>query len=458
MIFRVAILNVMEISMNKWIFAIALMIAVAINALLIDVVFALHPDTDLSTADISFIGENSGDQAGCSVSSAGDLNADGFDDFVIGAKGYDYNGHRAGKTYILFGSGSLNWGMEYNLGSASASFIGEESEDRCGRYISRAGDVNGDDYDDIIIGTSEKPYLVFGKASGWTMDSSLSEADVIFDRGKKASCAGDVNGDGYDDLLIASTDETYLVFGKSSDWDNVYYLATADASFEGEGEGDPKGIGDVNGDGYDDFVIGAEGNDDLGFSAGQTYLILGRASGWSTNIDLSTADASFWGETLGDQAGCSVSGAGDLNGDGYDDFLIGTYDTGTMYIILGKASGWDNDTILSNADASFVGENFIEMSISAAGDVNSDGYDDFLVGNGRAGNPGGITYLILGKASGWAMDTPLTNADASFLGEDSGDGSGWSVSGAGDINGDGNDDFLIGAPSDEEGGMGAALT
>jgi hypothetical protein len=104
-------------------------------------------------------------------------------------------------------------------------------------------------------------------------------------------------------------------------------LSDADASFIGEASGDESGfaisgVGDVNDDGYDDFIIGAYGNDDGDDNAGQTYLILGKSSGWSMDTDLSDADASFIGVDNQDSSGVSVSGAGDVNGDGYDDFII----------------------------------------------------------------------------------------------------------------------------------------
>jgi hypothetical protein len=164
--------------------------------------------------------------------------------------------------------------------------------------------------------------------------------------------------------------------------------------------------GDVNGDGRDDFLIGASGDDDGGSWAGQTYLILGRAAAdWSMDFDLSNADASFWGEDAGDYSGISVASAGDVNGDGLDDFLIGAH----------------ND---------------------------EDG-----------GAEAGQTYLILGRAAAdWGMDFDLSNADASFWGEDAGDYSGHSVASAGDVNGDGLDDFLIGAYADEDGGVYAGQT
>ncbi len=258
------------------------------------------------------------------------------------------------------------------------------------------------------------------------------------------------------------------------DWtmDTNISLAS-EASFIGEDAGDRSslpvsGAGDVNGDGYDDILIGAAYNDDGGSDAGQIYLILGKASGWDMDIDLSNADASFIGKDDFDYSGWSASGAGDVNGDGYDDILIGASgdddggsSAGQTYLILGKASGWVMDTDLSNADASFWGEDANDQSgrsISGAGDVDGDGYDDILIGapfNDDGGSNAGQTYLILGKPSEWAMDTDLSIADASFIGEDVNDYSGHSISGAGDVNGDGHDDILIGAPFNDDGGANA---
>ena len=247
-------------------------------------------------------------------------------------------------------------------------------------------------------------------------------------------------------------------------------LSLSDASFFGESAGDSSsssvsGVGDVNGDGFDDFIIGASGNSQGGAAAGQTYLILGRSSGWSMDTDLSLSNASFIGEATFDSSGDSVSGVGDVNGDGFDDFLIGapfgSSFLGENYLILGRSSGWSMDTDLSMSNASFFGESAGDSSggsVSGVGDVNGDGFDDFLIGaysNDEGGMTTGQTYLILGRSGGWSMDTNLSLSNASFIGELIGDSSGDSVSGVGDVNGDGFDDFLIGASFNSQGGVGA---
>jgi predicted nucleic acid-binding Zn-ribbon protein len=457
-------------------------------------------DADLKDSHASFLGEDANDESGCSVAGAGDVNGDGYDDILISAWRDEDGGSESGQTYLILGKSS-GWSMDTDLSNADASFWGEDVNDYSGYSVASAGDVNGDGYDDILIGVpydsdggayAGQSYLILGKASGWSMDTDLSNADASFLgedsldwSGISVASAGDVNGDGLSDILIgayndedggASAGQTYLILGKASGWSMDTSLSNADASFWGEDASDLSGCSvagacDVNGDGYDDILIGAYGDEDGGGGAGQTYLILGKASGWSMDTDLSNADASFWGEDAGDRSGFSVASAGDVNGDRYDDILIGAYENeevgvnaGQTYLILGKASGWSMDTDLSKADASFLAEDdgdYAGYSVAGAGDVNGDGYDDVLIGahyDEGGGSSSGQTYLILGKSSGWSMDTDLSNADASFIGEDSTDWSGYSVAGAGDVNDDGYYDILIGAIYDEEGGSSAGQT
>ena len=456
--------------------------------------FGWAMDIDLSASDASFWGENEVDWSGLSVDSAGDVNGDGYDDILIGAIYNDDGGAESGQTYLILGKGH-GWAMDIDLSKANASFIGEDAEDYSGVSVAGAGDVNSDGYDDILIGARSndeggdyagQTYLIFGKASGWSMDTDLSTSDASFlgeSEGDSSGCsvagAGDVNGDGYDDILIGATGnddggdftgQTYLIFGKASGWAMDTNLSASDASFWGENQGGQSGssvagAGDFNGDGYDDILIGAHLDDDGGTEAGQTYLIFGKSSGWTMDTNLSTSDASFWGESSGDHSGFSVAGGGDVNDDDYDDILIGAWfndkggtDAGQTYLIFGKSSGWTMDANLSDSDASFWREcqaAHSGHSVAGAGDVNGDGYDDILIGaysDQEVSDSVGQTYLILGKNFGWSMYTSLSASDASFLGEEAWDWSGYSVAGGGDINGDGYDDLLIGACCNDEGG------
>lgn len=452
----------------------------------------------LQFAKASFWGEHPDDWA-ASITKVGDVNGDGFDDILIGAYRNDETGSNAGKTYLVFGK-ATGWSQDTPLGKADASFRGVNPNDNSGGSVAGA-DVNGDGYSDILIGAggnddaatdAGKCYVIFGKPSGWAVNTSLSKADASFigenagDGAGGIANAGDVNGDGIDDILIGASGNdhggtdagiAYLVFGKASGWKTGISLSTADASFYGESSGDNAGTviasaGDVNGDGFDDILIGALNNDAGGDAAGQAYLILGKASGWHRNTSLSLAEASFIGEHAGDWASYSLAGAGDVNADGLDDFLVGAYRNsdsgmwaGQTYLFLGKKTGWLEDTSLAYADGSWVGEGKTSYdesgaSVAGAGDVNGDGFDDILIGapsNQLNGKDAGQGYLILGKSSNWAMRTSLSYANSSWVGESSNNWAG-AVSSAGDVNQDGLDEILIGAAINSDPGTQAGQT
>jgi hypothetical protein len=392
----------------------------------------LSMDQSLVSSTASFYATSNGGWSGYSVAGAGDVNGDGLDDILIGAIYSSENGSRTGKTFLILGRAS-NWTMYINLSNADASFYGEFPYDGAG-IVAGGGDVNGDGFDDILIsavGNDEggtlagQVYLIFGKASGWSLDTALADSDASF----------------------------------------LGYMDWARAGFSMDC------AGDINGDGYDDIVIGAPFGDDDGNRIGRTFVIFGKRSGWSMDTNLSKSDASFIAEEHSDGAGVSVAVAGDVNGDGYDDILIGAnandegaVDRGQTYLILGRRTGLAMNTSLSNADASFVGEDkddYSGNSVDGVGDVNGDGFDDILIGafaDEVNGNEAGQAYLIFGRSSGWRMDMGLSTANASFLGEAPLDHAGYSVAGAGDVNGDGYDDFLIGAPQNDDGDDDAGQT
>ena len=261
------------------------------------------------------------------------------------------------------------WGA--SLGEASGSYMGEGAAAALGECVASAGDVDGDGLDDLLVGAPQD--------------------------GEGASEAG----------------QAYLGLGRMGDWPQVTSVGTAAASFLGEHSADHagcglSGAGDVDGDGYADLLIGAEGSDAGAFDAGQVYLVRGRAEGWVADESLASADASFVGEAEGDRVGIAASGGGDINGDGYADLLLGAdrsdsaaTDAGQVYLFLGRPSGWSSGTALGLADVTFTGQGADDGAgpVAAVGDASGDGYGDLVVGapgNDAGGANAGRVYVIRG--------------------------------------------------------------
>ena len=311
--------------------------------------------SSLGAADAQFLGELADDQAGYSVSGAGDVNRDGFDDLIVGARNHDRGGENAGVAYLIYGPVSGNLA----LADADADLIGEAAEDSAGS-VSGAGDVDGDGHDDLLVGAwgndegesnAGAAYLAYGPVSG-IVDLAQADAKLVGEQrgdfaGLHLAGAGDVNQDGFDDVLVGAWTaglggKAYLQLGPIS---GTLDLADADASFLGEEAFQAAGrsvdsAGDVNGDGFDDIVVGDMSHDGAGDSAGAMYLILGPVTGV---LSLEYADREITGEAANDIAGLSVSGAGDVDGDGLDDVVVGARgndqganNAGAAYLLLGS--------------------------------------------------------------------------------------------------------------------------
>ena len=389
-------------------------------------------------------GEVAHDLFGISVSNAGDVNGDGFDDVIVGAFGADPNGLSSGSSYVVFGKASgfsANFDLSTLNGNNGFRLDGVAAHDFSGRSVSNAGDVNGDGFDDLIVGayganpngdSSGSSYVVFGKASGFSATMELSSLD------------------GSDGFRLDG-----MTAGDSSGWP-------------------VSNAGDVNGDGFDDVIIGAHYAGPNGHSSGSSYVVFGKASGFSATMDLSSLDGSngfrLDGREENDFSGLSVSTASDVNGDGFDDVIVGAIGahyagpngnwSGSSYVVFGKASGFSATMEMSSLDGSngfrldgIAENNYSGYSVSTAGDVNGDGFDDVIVGASRAspnGNESGSSYVVFGKASGFSATMELSSLDGSngfrLDGVSAGDLTGRSVSNAGDVNGDGFDDLIVGAP------------
>jgi len=414
------------------------------------------------------------DGPGFAVSSAGDFNGDGFGDLMVSAPSYSSAGaEHKGATYIVFGeaSGFTDVTLGTTVSSDWIRIDGAAAGDSSGHSVAALGDINGDGFDDVLIGSpyadangrwsSGVSYVVYGNASGANIDLANFDASRGFriigeefaSAGYSVSTAGDVNGDGVTDLLIGApyndvgvyrTGSTYLVFGSNSgaDVDLASLTPTQGVRFDG-GEVSESGFsvasaGDINGDGLADLVVGAPDASPVGREgAGSAFVIFGKTSGWP-NIDLANLAPGdgfrIDGAAAGDNAGYSVSSAGDFNGDGFADLIIGApyadfgggTNPGAAYVIFGKASGF-GDIDLANLSAAdgfridgplgdLIG-NLVGFSVASAGDVNGDGYGDLTVGMPGSGYLNGAAYVIYGEASAAVHKVGTAGDDRLFGGD-----------------------------------------
>ena len=393
-------------------------------------------------------------QLGTSVATAGDVNGDGFADVIVGAPLYEDDATDEGRAWVYEGSAA-------GLGT-TAAWAGDSHQGggNFGVSVGTAGDVDGDGYSDVIVGAhlvdngqvdEGRAYVFRGYASGlraipaWSDDSNQASASF----GNAVAPAGDVNGDGYSDVIVGawSYDDPQADEGAAF----VYHGSPTGVSTTPDWFAAPTqqigahfglvvaGVGDVNGDGYSDVLVGAHNFTNGQNVEGRVYVYHGSPTGLGASPAW-TAESN----QVGSEFGRTLSAAGDVNGDGYADVAIGAFfyangqvSEGRVFVYHGSPTGlgatpaW---TAESNQPQGRLG-----MSVGCAGDVNRDGYSDLIagvriiVGGGFVEHAWGYYGSPTGLAASPSWDV---TADPEFAN--------W-LSTAGDVNGDGYSDVIIGA-------------
>jgi hypothetical protein len=388
---------------------------------------------------------------GVSVACAGDVNGDGYSDVIVGAGSYTNGQTEEGRAYVYHGgSGGLaataNWTAESN-----------DSFSEFGFDVSSAGDINGDGFGDVIIGSryddntitrSGQASVYLGSPAGVTTSHARFYGEATDEEfGHSVASAGDVNGDGFGDVIIGAklaevdgrqwAGNARLYYGSGSAPESGFFAWSANGATSDRFGDAASGVGDVNGDGFSDFMFGIPENSSA--AGGSAFLYFGRKD-WPPT----TSSWSHLPTEVGAEFGSWISPAGDINGDGFADFLVGApgYSAGeaaegAIYVFHGGA-------VLPAAPSRILSSNKVDGGMglpgtaAAAGDINGDGYGDVVVSA-----PGGVgeVWVYYGSSAGLQTNAGWT-AHAGGLNDRYG---AW-VSAAGDVDGDGFGDVIIGCP------------
>jgi len=437
----------------------------------------LAPGMCVADAPCTLVGEQGYEYLGWSVA-AGDLDGDGRGDLLVGSPTYDATIEDesmadAGRVQLISGAS-----LDQADGEPQLQLTGMEYAEQLGSGMSMAGDVNGDGQLDLLVGAmgndavltnAGAAYLLLGPSTDWTTGTAQASAAASFlglnsygRVGKIMAGGGDTDGDGLHEILLAgdlytdgddrSTGCAYLVMGMDTGWSLDTSVADAQATFKGTGSLDQAGMGlvlrgDFDGDGYADPALGSP------YAAsylGRASVYQGGPGSLAGTVTTEEATVVLGGEGVLDAYGWALA-AGDLDGDGADELMVGAplgdrpYDAaGEVYIYAGATDFFEGPGLLATLQGSWEDQQF--GTSLQLGDLDDDGLADLLVG--AVGAYSGIVTkngrvdLFLGASTTWAEDTSCTTAHASFHGAGVKDYLGSSAA-LGDLNGDGHDDLLL---------------
>ncbi len=398
--------------------------------------------------------------------------------------------------------------LQYNLGTGLAGmpqgFVAEQDNQNLGfstgsgTPLSIVGDLNGDGYEDLAIGSPTfdqglnnrgRVYLFFGPGKQWNASTTVGSADVILtgeaaedQLGMALSGVGDVNDDGIDDMAIGAPRSdrgagdsgcVYLLFGHTGPWSGgdistlpgvMVLLGNTGSEFAGSAIA---GGGDIDDDGIADLVVGAPNWMGLAANAGAAYLIRGRPTWPTSPVFLGNSGTRIYADSQG-LAGTQVSLDGDLDGDGFDDLVIGAPQfmspapqAGRVYLIRGGAGPWPSSIPVETAANGIItglrSQHHIGVSLDIIGDANGDGRDDLLLGspdNNLANSSLPECYLHQGSANFFGAMTDVSAATSVLTTTIGGGRLCRSIVGVGDIDDDGMADIAIGAPYAFDQGLG----
>ncbi|MCB9764482.1 MAG: FG-GAP repeat protein [Alphaproteobacteria bacterium] len=442
--------------------------------MILPILLAAAQATPLASSRLTAADGAGEDELGCGVAVV-DLDGDGYAEVVVGARGHDGRAVNAGAIYLYPGTPDGPDASAVQQLTAADGAVG----DRFGEALAAAGDVNGDGFEDLLVGSYKVDegaedagavYLYYGGPGGLDparvdrLTATEPAARARF--GRAVAAAGDLDRDGFDDVLIGAHGDTvdgveagaaWVFYGDASGVDaaRTQKLVAPDAR-----EGDAFGwavaaAGDVDGDGFDDLIVGANHMDRPGLIWGAAYVFYGGAAG----VDGAGAQK-LTDDEVEDPSGMggAVAPAGDVDGDGFADVVIGeagyASNRGAVLLFHGGAAGVDAARMERLVAPDGGGFDTFGYKIAPSRDVNGDGIGDLLVAapyDDPSGLFSGSAYVLPGTGAG------LDTAGAQRLVDPRGasrDFFGLALA-AGDIDGDGADDPAVGAIGDDDVGIDA---